>query len=290
MNSSAAEQRLNFAQNVAIQGVGLIGGSIAATLRALSFPGTIYGVGRNAERLAEAHDRGLIDEALTDIQEAAERADLVIICTPVDCIVENVREAAAAAKPGTLITDGGSVKGCICHPLATGLPEGVTFIGSHPLAGSEKQGFEHAKPNLFDDRVCVITPIKNTPPDQLSRLIRFWEALDMRIVEMDPDAHDLALAKTSHLPHLLASALCGGLSEDQRQLAATGFRDTTRVASGDPDLWQAIFLGNRDAMLQTLDQFGGLLEQYRTAIENDDAASLQNLLENAKRNRDGLCE
>ncbi|QDU79425.1 prephenate dehydrogenase [Polystyrenella longa] len=288
MNSSAAENSLDFAQNITIQGVGLIGGSIAAALKILNFPGTIYGVGRNPERLQEAHDRGLIDEATTDIKEAAAKSDLIIVCTPVDQIVDNVREAADAAQPGTLITDGGSVKGSICGPLAEGLPDGVCFIGSHPLAGSEKQGFEHAQANLFDDRVCVVTPVENTPPDQLKRVIRLWEMLDMQVIEMDAETHDIALAQTSHLPHLVASVLCGGLADADRKLAATGFRDTTRIASGDPGLWQAIFLGNQEGLLRKLDDFQTLLQQYRTAIENQDAATLQNLLENAKRNRDGL--
>ncbi|MEZ6047089.1 MAG: prephenate dehydrogenase/arogenate dehydrogenase family protein [Planctomycetaceae bacterium] len=281
-------QKLDFAQNVVIHGVGLIGGSIAAALKKLSFPGTIYGVGRNAERLREAHDRGLIDEGITDIREASRLADLIIICTPVDHIVQNVREAAETAQPGTLITDGGSVKGSICDPLTQGLPEGVHFIGSHPLAGSEKQGFEHAKANLYEERVCVVTPHAKTDPTQLSRLHQFWKTLGMQVVEMSPEAHDIALAQTSHLPHLVASVLAGNLKEDQKILTATGFRDTTRVAAGDPALWQAIFLGNRQGLLRTLDEFQALLQQYRSAIENQEADTLQNLLKNAKRNRDGL--
>ncbi|MCA9042066.1 MAG: prephenate dehydrogenase/arogenate dehydrogenase family protein [Planctomycetaceae bacterium] len=286
--SSSTSDKFDFAQNVAIHGVGLIGGSIAAALKKLNFPGTVYGVGRNPERLQEAQDRGLIDEGFTDLEEAAAFADLIIICTPVDHIVQNVRDAAEAAQPGTLITDGGSVKGSICKPLTKGLPEGVHFIGSHPLAGSEKQGFEHAKANLYEERVCVVTPYAETNPDQLSRLHRFWEILGMRVVEMGPEDHDTALAQTSHLPHLVAAVLAGNLKEEQKILTATGFRDTTRVAAGDPALWQAIFLGNREGLLGTLDEFQALLKQYRSAIQNQEADTLQNLLKNAKRNRDGL--
>jgi len=163
------ESQPEFARQIAIQGVGLIGGSIAAALKKNNFSGSIIGIGRNLERLQKAIDSGLIDQAETDLKQAATSADLIIICTPVDMIIQDVMEAASTAQPGTLITDGGSVKGKICHELKDRLPEGVTFIGSHPLAGSEKRGFEHADPDLYQNRVCVVTPEENAPADQLDR-------------------------------------------------------------------------------------------------------------------------
>lgn len=282
------ESQPEFARQIAIQGVGLIGGSIAAALKKNNFPGSIIGVGRNLERLQKAIDSGLIDQAETDLKQAATSADLIIICTPVDMIIEDVLAAASTAQPGTLITDGGSVKGKICHELKDRLPEGVTFIGSHPLAGSEKRGFEHADPDLYQNRVCVVTPEENTPTDQLDRLQRFWKSLGMQVVQLGANEHDGALAHTSHLPHLVAATLAGSLPDEHAVLTATGFRDTTRIAAGDPGLWNAIFQENQAGLLHSLDEFLALMKEYRTAIENRDADALKKLLENAKRKRDAL--
>lgn len=287
MNSSDSPQS-GFAQNIAIQGVGLIGGSIAAALKQNGFSGQVIGVGRNLNRLQEAQKLGLIDQAETDLKRASALADLIIVCTPVDRIIEDVQTAASGAHSGTLISDGGSVKGKICEALAGTLPEGITFIGSHPIAGSEKSGFEHADPDLYRNRVCVVTPEENSPPEQLERLKAFWESLGMNVVQLGAKEHDAALAHTSHLPHLIAATLAGSLSAEHAILTGSGFRDTTRIAAGEPGLWNAIFQENRDGLLHSLDEFLALLEQYRTAIENRDADTLKILLENAKTKRDAL--
>jgi prephenate dehydrogenase len=169
---------------------------------------------------------------------------LVVVCTPVDRIAADVRALAAHARPGTLLTDAGSSKREICSELASGLPEGVIYIGSHPLAGSEKQGFEHAVGGLFHHRVCVITPGDTTPRPEYERLRRFWEYLGSTTIEMSADEHDRALAQTSHVPHLAAAAVALTLADANRQFVAGGFRDTTRIAAGDPELWAAILLSN----------------------------------------------
>jgi len=273
---------------VAIVGVGLIGGSIAAALRQRGFCGKILGVGRTASRLEAAQAAGLIDTGTTDLSTAAAEASLMVFCTPVDRIVEGVLEAAKTCRAGTLLTDAGSIKQTICDELSTRLPSGVTFIGSHPLAGSEKQGFEHADADLFLGRVCVVTPDETTPPRSLEQLRSFWEFLGNRVVEMTPAQHDQILARTSHLPHVVAAALAGTFSDLPAELTAGGYRDTTRIAAGDPDLWVSILLGNAEAVVCGLDRCGAKLVEFRDAITNRDAAALKSLLETAKRNRDAI--
>jgi prephenate dehydrogenase len=168
------------------------------------------------------------------------------------------------------------------------LPEGVTFVGSHPLAGSEKRGPSYADPDLFQGRLTVVTPTPKVPPEALSRCLDFWHALGCRSRLMAPETHDHALALTSHLPHLLASALARTLPADLRDLTATGFRDTTRIAAGDPSVWTGIFLQNRLAVLEALRRFQGHLGAFQQALENADPAAVDALLAEAKRGRDVL--
>jgi len=275
-------------ERLAVVGVGLIGGSIALAARARGVARSVVGVGRKLARLEEAHCRGIIDEASTDLTAAARRADVLVFCTPVDRIAEGVRAAAAVCRAGTLITDAGSVKGCICRVLEKGLPPGVEFAGSHPVAGSEKQGFEFADARLFENRVCVVTPVESTSREAVARVCAFWQKLGASVVEMSPEAHDAALAQTSHLPHLVAAALAATLSPENRPFAASGFRDTTRIASGDSELWSAIFLGNREQMLASLSRYEASLARFRQAIEQKDSTALKELLKAAKMNRESV--
>lgn len=273
---------------IAIVGVGLIGGSIAAAVRKRGRSERIISVGRNSDRLKQAREADLIDTWTTDVAEAASEADLMIFSTPVNMIAAGIKSAASHCSSGTLITDAGSVKGSICRDLSGQLPQGVTFIGSHPLAGSEKSGFEHADADLFEGRVCVVTPDDSTPRDQLQRLTNFWQSLGLTVVEMTPQDHDRALAATSHLPHVVATALALGLSDSNRKFSASGFADTTRIAAGDPDLWTAILLANADALLPSLDSYTHLLGEFRSAIAEGDVGALKKLLQVAKTNRDAL--
>jgi prephenate dehydrogenase len=273
---------------VGIVGVGLIGGSIALAIKQRKAACAVIGVGRKAARLAEASSRGIIDEGVVDLSVAARKCDLLIFCTPVDQIVPGVREAALACRPDTVITDAGSTKGCICRELAEGLPSGVAFVGSHPLAGSEQQGFEHAVGRLFEKRICVVTPLPATPRSAVDRVSAFWTKLGAAVVEMTPEAHDRALAETSHVPHLAAAALAATLSPQNQSLAANGFRDTTRIASGDPELWTAIFLGNRAQVLASLGKYEGEIGKMRQAIDQNDVAGLKKLLMVAKMGRDAI--
>lgn len=274
------------ATTVAIFGVGLIGGSIAAALKRRR-SATVIGIGRNAPRLEEARRAGLIDVAATT-PDAAAQAELVVVCTPVDRIVEDVRHVAPHLRPGTIITDAGSVKARICTELRGGLPEGVAFVGSHPLAGSEKNGWEHSDAELFQDRVCVVTPGEAARSDAVERVNSFWRDLGMRVVRMSPEDHDRALAATSHVPHVVAAALASQLTPDLRDLAATGFRDTTRIAAGDPQLWTAILLANRQPVAQSLASLIERLAAFRAVIGAGDEGELRRLLTAARDRRNLL--
>ncbi len=288
MSSSSLEPPNFIEETVAIVGVGLIGGSIAAALKQRGLARRVIGVGRSRTRLEAACRLGLLDDATEDLAEAGRRANLLVFCTPVDRIVAGVRDAARACRPGTLITDAGSVKGPICRELETGLPPGIDFVGSHPLAGSEKQGFEAADPELFRGRVCVLTPLEQTPRIAVERVSRFWAALGAHTLEMTPRDHDHAVAETSHFPHVAAAALVAALSEDHRQLAASGFRDTTRIAGGDPDLWTSILIQNAAEVLSSLDKYARVLNAFRHALRVRSEEDLKRLLGDAKTSRDRL--
>ncbi len=286
--SAASHDDPEFATAVGIVGVGLIGGSIAAALKKRRFAGQIVGLGRNTSRVDRARQAGLIDAVAGTPRELAERCNLMVVCTPVDRIVEDARALAEARKPHTLITDAGSTKQEICRELSATMPEGVTFIGSHPLAGSEKQGFEHADAALFENRVCVITPDAATPPTEAARLQRFWEYLGCKVVVMSSEAHDRALAQTSHVPHLAAAAIALSLAESNTMFAASGFRDATRIAAGDPELWTAIVMSNRTEIAQGIRTIEKHLSEIRDAVEHGDVSDLRGLLQQAKTNRDAL--
>lgn len=272
---------------LAIVGVGLIGGSVGLAARRRGAARRVLGVGRSPAALQQARELGCVDAA-TDLADAASRADLILVCTPVDRVAEIVRDAAAHVRPGTVLTDAGSTKDAIVRALEGEVPPNVHFIGGHPLAGSEKRGPEHADAELFANRVTVLTPTAASDREAVERLTEFWQALGSRVVRLSPRDHDDAVALTSHLPHLAAASLAGILPDELRPLAASGFRDTTRVAGGDADLWSAIFAQNRGAVLAALARFRARLDDYAAALEADDTPTLRRLLADAKARRDPL--
>lgn len=271
-------------ETVVIVGVGLIGGSLAAALRQRRVARTVIGVGRDAGRLEQARQAGLIDEIATDVGPAAARANVIVFCTPVDRVAEGVRLAAKSVRPGTLLTDAGSVKQPICDALAD-IP---AFVGSHPIAGSHRQGFEAADPQLFEGRTCVLTPLPSASDSQVERLGRLWQAVGMRTVTMSASAHDQTLAMTSHLPHLVAAALAATLTEENRPFTGTGFRDTTRIAAGDPDLWSGILQQNARHVIHGIEAVQQQLENYKKSLVSQDAVAIKQLLNAGKQQREAL--
>src|SRR5262249_8749790 len=217
---------------------------------------------------------GLVDGFGGDLADAVRAASLVVFCTPVDRIVEQVLSVKAEYRPGAILTDAGSTKGNIVRRLDRQLREEVHFVGSHPLAGSEKKGPDHARVDLFENRVTAVTPTGPTHPTGCQAVKDFWTALGSRVVTMTPEDHDDALGITSHLPHAVAATLAGITPVDLLGLTAGGFRDTTRIAGGDPNLWAAIFQANRDAVVGGGVQFNMRLAEVRRPPPSQRRAAL----------------
>lgn len=290
-----------FCETVAIIGVGLIGGSIALAVQQRGLARRIIGVVRRPETVSDLASRQIVTHCTTDLSEGVREADLVVVCTPVDTVAEYVLQAFRFAPAHALVTDAGSTKSRIVaeveagwkHLSETGLARmefaaKCRFVGSHPLAGSEKSGHAYANPQLFAGRWVILTPTEHTCPDASERVAQFWEGLGARIQFMSPRDHDRALAFTSHLPHLVASALSGILPRKWADLAASGFLDTTRIAASLPEIWAPIFLHNREAVLEALAQLESRLQEFRHTLENLDREKLFKLLSEGKACRDAL--
>lgn len=273
---------------IAIVGVGLIGGSIGLALRQRNLAKTVVGIGRRQTSLRVARRVGAVSHTTVDLNKGVAEAELVIICTPVGQIVEHARRAAHHGPERALITDAGSAKQAIVAALDSGLPRGCRFLGGHPLAGSEKAGAAHASPDLFEGRVAILTPTKNTRAEDFDLLEEFWQSLGSVVVQMTPEEHDTALAMASHLPHAVAAALALTLPERYFRLTGAGLLDTTRVAAGDPELWRQVLSLNRGNVLAALEQFGAKLTALHAAIRDNNQAELTRFLTLAKKNRDAL--
>ncbi len=268
-----------------VVGVGLLGGSLALAVKRRAAAARVLGHDRMPGVMLRAAERGLIDEGRPDLASMAADCEMLVFCTPVDAIAAQVIEAGRHARPGAVLTDVGSTKAGIVAAVEGNLPPGVSFIGGHPLAGSEKSGPEHSRADLFAGRLVLLTP---GPGPALDAVRRFWEALGARVEVIDAGQHDRALALTSHLPHLVAAALAGVLPAEWARVTASGFRDTTRLAAGDVDLWRAIFLANRAAVREALSRLRERLAEYDAALAAADGAALSRLLEEARRVREGL--
>lgn len=270
---------------VAIVGVGLIGGSIGLALRDRGLASRVIGVGRDPANLAEAVRLGAIDVGTVELRQGVAEADVAVVCTPVSLIARDVREAARLGRDDLLVTDAGSTKRGIVAEVEDDPRARSAFVGGHPIAGSERKGAAHARADLFDGRVCVLTPTDRTPADRLDRARRFWSGLGCRIVEIDPPTHDDALALTSHLPHAVAAALAATVPEAILPLAAGAYRDGTRVAGSDPALWAGILLANRDPVLRAIDRYNLQLTQLRRALEQKDEKAMLTWWAEAKAHR-----
>lgn len=271
---------------VAIVGVGLIGGSIGLALRNRGLARQVVGIGRRPASLRIAKRVGAVDRTTLDLERGAAGADLVIVCTPVGEIVGHVRAAAKSCAPAALITDVGSTKGQIVSQLHGRLPRDVRFVGSHPLAGSEKAGPAAANAELLTGRIVVVTPGDDTRQEDVERTNGLWTSLGADVCRMSPAEHDEALAATSHLPHLAASAVAAATPRDFLPLVAGGWLDTTRVAAGDAELWTQIFRSNRGQLLTAVGRLEASLGEFRRALEQDDRRRLTKLLAEAKHVRD----
>lgn len=276
-------------ETITIVGVGLIGGSIGRAALRRGVARRVVGVGRDAGRLRRAVELRAISDAAGSLVEGVAGAELVVVCGPVSAIPELVRDAAAACPAG-IVTDVGSTKEQIVAALADLPRSGGRFVGGHPIAGGEKGGVEHADPELFVGRTTILTPLVQSAAQSAAADValvrRFWESLGAKVVEMSPAEHDRVLATISHLPHLLAAGLAGMTPPEWAPLTAGGWRDVTRIASGDPTLWEAIFSSNRGHVLQALAEFETTCRQFREALAAGDAPRMIEWLAAAKAVRD----
>jgi prephenate dehydrogenase len=275
-------------EHLTIIGVGLMGGAVGLAAKARGVVRRVTGVDRQSRQLEWAAARGAIDGWTHDLAEGVASADLVVVSIPVDQISDVILKAASRCRPGTVFTDVGSTKGNIVAAVAGKLPQGVDYVPAHPLAGSEKTGVENAVPDLFAQRLTVVTPLSDCNPQAVERVSEFWRSLGSRISLMTPDDHDRAVAVTSHLPHLVAATTARVTPRELLALTAGGFRDVTRIAAGDPRLWTAIFQANRESVLTALDAFSHRLSEFRKLLDAGDTAGLVEWLTEAKQVRDAL--
>ena len=261
---------MNFG-TVAILGPGLIGGSLALALAERGLAKRLMIYARSPRALDAIRTAGVDAELTGNPGEAVRDADVVVLCVPIEAMAGLVREFRGALKPGALVTDVGSVKGSVDRDLAPLLEDRALWIGSHPMAGSEQAGFAAARPDLFDGATVILTPTKRTSRDAHRRAEKFWTALGSNLAVLPPEKHDRLVAAISHIPHLIAAALVNhAVVFGDLDLAAGGFRDTTRVASGSPELWTEILLANREAVGDQLEDLIRSLEAIRLALKNHD--------------------
>lgn len=274
--------------SVAIVGVGLIGGSVGRALRARRLADRVIGIGRSRESLAAARATGAVTEIALDPAAVAE-ADLVVVATGVRAIPRLLEAVDAEVRPGTPITDAGSTKASIvaAWEKRRKIRRG-RFVGSHPLAGSHRRGPEAADAELFAGRVAVVTPAAATPENDVEDIGGLWSALGATVFVMSPREHDRLVAATSHAPHVLAAALAAATPPAAIPFTAGGWRDTTRIASGDPELWAEILLDNAGPLTAALKRVATAAERMIAAIEAGDRRRLVTLLSRAKDVRDAL--
>lgn len=269
-------------RKLALIGIGLIGSSIALAARRQGLVDVISVMTRRQETLEEARALGLGDIYTRDAAEAVRGADLVILCAPVGAYDTLAQAIAPALEPGAIVSDVGSVKEHVVKVVAPHLPPTVHFIPGHPLAGTEHSGPSAGFPELFAGRWCVLTPGSDVPEVQTARLAAFWRAMGSNVECMDAAHHDMVLAITSHVPHLVAYNIVGTVADLEAatqseviKFSASGFRDFTRIAASDPVMWRDVFLTNRDAVLEMLGRFLEDLSVLQRAVRNGDGESLE---------------
>ncbi len=271
-----------------IVGPGLIGGSVGMGVKNASLADTVVGVGHRQMSIDRAIDLGAIDHGSLDLEEAAKEADFLLLCTRVNLFADMVRRVAPCLAENAIISDVGSTKREVVAAVEDALGNSsAVFIGAHPLAGSEKRGIDAACPRLFDGSRVILTPGKRSTPTAEESVERLWTALGAHVSIMTPETHDAILAEISHLPHVVAAAVVNAVSDKALAFASTGFRDATRIASGDPELWRDICATNRDNLIAALSRVAGEIHEFRAALEEGDDDALERLLHQARQRRDG---
>ena len=275
---------------VTIIGTGLIGGSLGLALKQRRLAKRVVGVGHRQSTLDDVLFRGAADEVTLDACEGVRGSDLVVLGTAVGLFEETAERIGGNLEPGAVVIDVGSTKARVVRTLEPLMPKGRTFVGCHPIAGSEKRGIAYARPDLFEGATCVVTPTDRTPADVLVRVVSTWQDLGMMVRQMAPEVHDRLLAEVSHLPHVVASVLVRAISQEAKPLVGPGWADTTRVASGDAVLWRDILLSNADEIAAAIGRFQDTLADLCDAVSQRDSDRIESLLAEAKDRRDRLIE
>jgi len=277
-------------ETLAIYGVGLLGGSVGLVAKARGIARRIIGIGRSRERLAHAIEQGAIDDMTTDLAAGCAEADWVLLASAVSHIIEILPQVATACKPSAIVTDVGSTKATIVRQAERVFPpSGPFFVGSHPMAGSEQSGVRHASAKLFEKACCIVTTTEATSQQAADQVEQFWRALGGRTVRLDPERHDRLVALVSHLPHMAAVGVllvAAQGDEDADLLAAllgNGFKDSTRVAAGPPEIWRDICLENREPVADNLESLGN---QLLALAEEIRAGESDRLLDHLRRARE----
>ncbi len=282
---------------VALIGVGLIGASLGLVMKREGLAGHVVGCARSQATLDKALELGIVDEAGSDPAAAVKDADLVMLCTPVGAFAATAAAMADHLKPGVIVSDVGSVKQAVIDDLSPLLPKGVHLIPGHPIAGTEHSGPEAGFADLFKGRWCILTPPKGADAAAVEKLNLLWTRAGMEVEIMDAEHHDVVLAVTSHLPHLIAYTIVGtafdleeSIMPEVFKFAAGGFRDFTRIAASDPVMWRDIFLKNSDAVLDVLACFTDDLDALKHAIRQGDGKTLEDLFTRTHAIRKGVIE
>lgn len=276
----------------ALVGVGLLGGSLGLALRGRRLASEVAGYARRPATLEECRRMGVTDSASGDLAAVVRDAELVVLCTPVGEMRAVAERFLPLLRPDAVVTDVGSVKGSVVADLERMVADaGAQFVGSHPMAGSEKSGVGAARADLFEGAVCVVTPTPRTHPDALGRVRALWEAVGAEVLSLAPGVHDELVSRSSHLPHVVAAGLANYVLSPahppaQARLCATGFRDTTRVASGSPVMWRDIALANREALARVLGVFIDDLREFQQSLADADARAVEEYFVRARERRE----
>ncbi len=300
MADSASFVKPHF-ERVALIGLGLIGSSLCHAMRRADLATHIAGHARTAETRKVALEIGLVDTIHEDAASAVQDADLIIMCTPVGVCGEIARAIKPALKQGAIFSDVGSIKQALIRDVAPHIPDGVHFVPVHPIAGTEQSGPRSGFAELFTHRWCILTPLSDQKSDEYAEAVRlltaFWQACGSMVECMDPKHHDLVLAITSHVPHLIAYNLVGTASDLETvtrseviKYSAAGFRDSTRLAASDPTMWRDVFLNNQDAVLEMLGRFTEDLSALQRAIRWGDGDALFDLFTRTRAVRRSIVE
>jgi cyclohexadieny/prephenate dehydrogenase len=284
-------------KRLALIGVGLIGSSISHAARRGGLVGEIVGCSSSVETCKRAEELGLATKMYTDPAQAVDGADLVILCTPVGAYAGVAKAIGPHLEQGAIVSDVGSVKAAVIRDIAPHIPHGVHFIAGHPVAGTEQSGPDAGFAELFDGRWCILTPEDGADKDALAKLQTFWKRLGSEVEIMSPEHHDMVLAITSHVPHLIAYNIVNTAAHLERvtdkeviKFSAGGFRDFTRIAASDPVMWRDVFLNNRDAVLEMLGRFSEDLVTLQRAIRFGDGATLEKMFTDARAVRRGIIQ